>query len=149
MNYNSLTFWLLFLAVLLPYWQYAHRRPAAPSQPSFHKLGHLLAEARANGMRVVVVALPTAPSLQYEIPDGLVATVAEAGMTFLDDRFTPALSPDLFPDGLHLADEGKAIYTRLLAAELIGACLAGTRAPGERCALILTAPRSATKETIL
>jgi hypothetical protein len=99
-------------------WQYAHRRPAAPSQPSFHKLGRLLAEARANGMRVVVVALPTAPSLQYEIPDGLVATVEEAGMTFLDDRFTPALSPDLFPDGLHLADEGKAIYTRLLAAEL-------------------------------
>jgi hypothetical protein len=99
-------------------WQYAHRRPAALSQPSFHKLGRLIAEARANGMRVVVVALPTAPSRQYEVPDALVATVEEAGMTFLDDHFIPALAPDLFPDGLHLADEGKSIYTRLLAAEL-------------------------------
>jgi alginate O-acetyltransferase complex protein AlgI len=26
MNYNSLTFWLLFLAVLLPYWRLSHRR---------------------------------------------------------------------------------------------------------------------------
>jgi hypothetical protein len=69
-------------------------------------------------MRVVVVALPTALTLQYGIPDALVATVEEAGMTFLDDRFIPALSPELFPDGLHLADEGKSIYTRLLVAEL-------------------------------
>lgn len=108
MNYNSVMFWLLFLAVLLPFGQDAHRRPAASSQPSFQELGRLLAGARANGTNVVV-ALPTAPSRQYEVPDALVATVGEADMTFLDDRFIPALPPDLIPDGLHLADKGKAI----------------------------------------
>jgi hypothetical protein len=99
-------------------WQYAHRPAAPPSRPGFQKLGRLLAEARANGTKVVVVALPTASSRRYEVPDALVATVEGAGMTFLDNRFIPALSPELFPDGLHLADEGKAIYTPLLAAEL-------------------------------
>jgi hypothetical protein len=99
-------------------WQYAHRPAVSTSQPSFRKLERLLAEARANGTQVVVVALPTASSRRYEVPDALVATVEQAGMTFLDDRVLPELPPDLFPDGLHLVDEGKAIYTPLLAAEL-------------------------------
>lgn len=111
-------------------WQYAHRpTAAAASQPGFQKLARLLAEARANGMQVVVVALPTAPSRRDEVPKTLIETVEQAGMTFLDNRVMPGLPPDLFPDGLHLADEGKAIYTPLLAAEL-SRLVARQRGPG-------------------
>lgn len=99
-------------------WQYTHRPSAPPVQPRFRKLERLLAEARANNADVVVVALPTAPSRGYEVPNALVATVKAAGMTFIDDHSLAALPPELFPDGLHLADEGKAIYTPMLAEEL-------------------------------
>jgi hypothetical protein len=158
MNYNSLTFWLLFLAVLLPYWWQAAALEASPgpriavvgnstlrSGVDGDALGKLVTKALdrpvsasllvADSAEVTtwhfmlprlfwrprleadMVVLPTASSRRYEVPDALVATVEQAGMTFLDDRVLPELPPDLFPDGLHLADDGKAIYTPLLATE--------------------------------
>ena len=128
-------------------WQYSRQLAARPSPPVFQKLSRLLDEAKSNGMKVVVVALPTAPSRRYEVPDALVATVEGAGMTFA----TTGSCLRCRPSCSRRPSYGRCWKSDLHSFIGCGAHAAGDSATGPRgkdFTVTLSGLRSTTKETI-
>jgi hypothetical protein len=97
--------------------QPAGRNRAVPGNgPSYELLDRALALWRAEGIDVVLVAMPV-PS-RYEIDPVIVKKVRAAGARLMDARHLPGLTPADYPDGYHLGRRGAEIYTNFLAENL-------------------------------
>jgi hypothetical protein len=85
--------------------------------PTHSLLLRLLALARANHTRVIVVAMPAREP--YEIDPAVPAILkTDNNAVLMDCRFIPGITPVDFSDGWHLNADGAAIFTRYMATKL-------------------------------
>lgn len=89
------------------------RRTAPNRQRTYDRLARLLEMARAEGTQVVLAAMPVLTP--YEIDPALYGVAAAHGATLLDCRNIEGITPDMFPDGLHMNAVAAACYSRHLA----------------------------------
>jgi hypothetical protein len=85
---------------------------------SYNRLARFLALAAAQGVRVIVVAMPQ--PVAYSLDPQIKLTVEGAGMNLLDCRSVDGISTASFADEIHLASGGAAVYSRFLGRELAG-----------------------------
>jgi hypothetical protein len=85
---------------------------------SYEVLDRALALWRAQGIEVVLVAMPI-PS-RYEIDPVVIQKAQAAGARFIDARDLPTLTREDFPDAYHMGQRAAEIYTKFLAEQLAG-----------------------------
>lgn len=90
--------------------------PSSGRTNSYEVLDRALALWRAQGIEVVLVAMPI-PS-RYEIDPAVVRKAQAAGARLIDARDLPTLTPEDFPDGYHMGPRAAEIYTGFLATNL-------------------------------
>jgi hypothetical protein len=83
---------------------------------SYQLLDRALALWRAQGIEVVLVAMPI-PS-GYEIDQAVVLKAQSVGARLIDARELPALTREDFPDGYHMGPKAAKIYTRFVAERM-------------------------------
>ncbi len=86
------------------------------AQPTYQRLEQLMALARANGVRIVFVAMPQ--EKPYTLDPRLKKTVEDAGMTLVDCRAVEGLDQKSYLDEAHLNSAGANIFSRFLADQL-------------------------------
>jgi len=94
-------------------------QPAAPS--TYLRLQALLETARAQGVQVVLAAMPIPDP--YEIDPELPGLAQQHGAALVDCRRVPGIAVEMFPDGLHMNADASRLYTRFLAEQLDGRAL--------------------------
>jgi len=92
------------------------RPPNDQKAKSYELLDRALKLWRAQGIEVVLVAIPTPSS--YQIDEAVIQKVQATGARLIDARQLPALSPEDFPDGYHMGPRAAQIYTRFVAEKL-------------------------------
>ena len=102
---------------------YRHRQGAEPPRRkrTHAALERLLARAHDEGSRLIFVAYPTlacAHGKCYDLDPETVGIVRQAGMTLIDLRHAPELGPERYADDVHLDDEGRARFSRMLGRAL-------------------------------
>ncbi|MCS6912537.1 MAG: hypothetical protein RMK29_04395 [Myxococcales bacterium] len=99
-----------------------YRHQAAQAGPvrsgSLRALRRLIDRAQQTGVRLCFVAYPTIPSQPYEVNPSVVALIRASGMDYLDLRRTTVLPARLYADEVHLSEQGRPIFSRLLADAL-------------------------------
>lgn len=93
------------------------RRATAPP-PTYERLRSLLADARQDGVTVVIAAMPV--RTPYELDTALLATLDEGQARLIDCRDVPGIVPEMFPDGIHMNETAAVTYSRYLARQLTG-----------------------------
>ena len=86
--------------------------------PVYAKAKRLMALAKANGVRVVWVAMPLRPDMHHIIDPDLLKVVAEAGMSFMDCRQVPGLDASKFKDHWHMNEDGGRVFSRYMGRAL-------------------------------
>jgi hypothetical protein len=84
-----------------------------PTPPTFHRLRQLLTLARADGVEVLLAAMPVPEP--YDIEPEVRQLADELGVRLIDCRRVPGVTPEMFPDGLHMDVRAARLYTRFLA----------------------------------
>ncbi len=90
--------------------------------PDYTRLERFLKMIRDSGASLIVVAFPMQPRVgkaPYEIDPQVRSLVEAYGFLFKDLREIKGLEANLYRDSIHLTREGKAVYTKILAGELI------------------------------
>lgn len=96
----------------------SEKHAGANPQTSYTRLSRLIALAKEQGVRVIVVAMPQ--QKMYSLDPQIRATVEGMGMSFLDCRKVDGIGPTSFADEIHLAGAGALTYSRFLGRELAG-----------------------------
>ena len=91
---------------------------AKTTSKSYQRLSRLLATAKQDGVRVVVVAMPQ--PIVYALDPQIKTVVESAGMTFLDCRVVNGISSASFVDEMHLGPGGALTYSHFLGSQLAG-----------------------------
>lgn len=86
-------------------------------RPTYQRLEQFVHLAEANGVKVIVVAMPQKE--HYTLDPGLQPVVESAGGTLIDARDVDGLTRADFMDQLHLNPTGATIYSRYLARQLV------------------------------
>jgi hypothetical protein len=84
----------------------------------YRGLRAVLRAAQERGCRICFVAFPMLPpknSSVYPLDARALSLIRQAGMDFVDLRHLPSLPSSYYVDDIHLNEEGKAIYSRILA----------------------------------
>jgi hypothetical protein len=104
---------------------YKHEQAAAAAAPhrarTHHALERLLERAREEGSRLVFVAYPTQEAARgnpYALDPTTVEILHDAGVQLLDLRRVDSIPPELYIDDIHLGEEGRERWSRLVAAAL-------------------------------
>ena len=92
--------------------------PPGGTAKSYALLDRALAMWRAQGIEVVLVAMPIPSS--YQIDPVVIRKAQAAGVRLIDARNLPTLTREDFPDGYHMGSRAAQIYTRFLAESLAG-----------------------------
>ncbi|APR84970.1 Hypothetical protein A7982_10319 [Minicystis rosea] len=100
------------------------RSPHVADGTARDALSRFLGRARANGSEVLFVAFPSRPrdpkaEVPYDVPVEMRQMIADAGMSYLDLRRMPELTPDCYDDDIHLNEAGRRIYSARFARELV------------------------------
>lgn len=92
----------------------------APRTPSYAAFERLLARAESKKTRLLWIAFPTkqTSTAPVALPADILGSIARHGQRFLDLRGVPGLEATHYADPLHLTEEGKSVYTHILATEL-------------------------------
>ncbi|MEZ6067100.1 MAG: hypothetical protein R3B90_15675 [Planctomycetaceae bacterium] len=80
---------------------------------TYERLARLIDLARADGVRVILAAMPV--PTPYELDEPLLELVAARNVELLDCRQIEGVTDDMFPDGLHMNSDASARYTTHLA----------------------------------
>ncbi len=89
-----------------------------PSNQTFHRLEYLADLARSHGIHIILVAMPTRPPSFHEFQPEEIAMINHLGITLIDLREYPELTPEMFKDHVHLNERGAEIHSRRLAEHL-------------------------------
>jgi len=105
--------------------------PFAP--PDYSRFERFLRMIQRSGAKLVVVAFPTQSGngeTPYAIDPRVPSLVESYGFVFKDLRRVEGLENSMYQDYIHLTAEGRRIYTRILAGEILRG-RSGTRPNGE------------------
>ncbi len=98
---------------------------AIPSRaPDYSRFERFLGMIERSGAALVVVAFPTQSEdgeFPYTIDPKVRSLVESYGFVFKDLRRVEGLENSMYQDYIHLTDEGKMVYTRILAGEILRA----------------------------
>ncbi|MCP4375439.1 MAG: hypothetical protein GY794_04605 [bacterium] len=84
--------------------------------PTFERIGRLAKLVKDTGARGVFVAMPL-PDI-WDTDPQVEQAIKEMGMTYIDARKIDGITPEDFPDGYHMGEKAKLIYSRFIAARL-------------------------------
>jgi len=101
--------------------------PGGTVLPGERRLAEMFKETGAHG---IFAAMPL-PHIWEPYPQ-VERTIEDAGMTYIDARKIDGVGPDDFPDGYHMGEKAKVIYSRFIAAELAERIRASAARPASR-----------------
>lgn len=82
-------------------------------QPTYERLSQLIDQAQRAHVEVVLIAMPL--QQEYELDPQLVELARARQFTLMDCRHPAGVTPEMLPDGLHLTQQGAALYSQYLA----------------------------------
>jgi len=103
-------------------------RPAP--EPTFERLDRLAELLKDSGADGIFAAMPL-PHIWAPYPQ-VQKTVESRGMTYVDARKIDGVGPDDFPDGYHMGENAKIVYSRFIAARLAERIAASGARPADR-----------------
>ena len=95
----------------------AKRNGAEPPEPTFDRMRRLANLFKETGAGGLFVAMPL-PDV-WETDPQVEQIAVEAGMTYVDARKLSGVGSGDFPDGYHMGEEAKLVYSRFLAARIV------------------------------
>jgi len=98
--------------------------------PTFERMRRLAEMFKETGAHGIFAAMPL-PHIWEPYPQ-VERTIEDAGMTYIDARKIDGVGPDDFPDGYHMGEKAKVIYSRFIAAELAERIRASAARPASR-----------------
>lgn len=89
-----------------------------PPRANYWRLERFLKLVKRSGASLMVVAFPIRPvdgKPGFDIDPDAVRLIESYGFIFKDMRLVDGLQPAMYRDGLHMTDDGKKIYTKVLS----------------------------------
>lgn len=90
----------------------------APAQANYWRLERFLKLVKRSGASLMVVAFPIRPidgKPGFDIDPDAARLIESYGFIFKDMRLVDGLQPAMYRDELHMTDDGKKIYTKVLS----------------------------------
>ncbi|MBK1853712.1 hypothetical protein JO972_01970 [Verrucomicrobiaceae bacterium 5K15] len=91
-------------------------RKSTEPEETYERMKRFIAEARQHGVKIYFIPMPQ-PEVWDFNPEAQKIIEAE-GMTVLDARAIPGMTPEDFSDGYHLGETGKVKFSRWMAGQL-------------------------------
>ncbi|MEZ5940691.1 MAG: hypothetical protein R3C18_04820 [Planctomycetaceae bacterium] len=97
---------------------YSQKMPASTTtHPTYARLESLLQLIRQDNVRIVLAAMPLAE--EYRIDEGLTDIARRYKVPIVDCQHIEGITPDMFPDGVHMTATASKLYSSHLANTLL------------------------------
>jgi len=89
---------------------------ADPPPPTFRRVERLAKIFKDSGTHAIFVAMPLPE--HWEMDPEVEKLVRDSGMTFIDARKVEGIETEDFPDGYHMGDRARGIFSRFIAGKI-------------------------------
>ncbi|MCA9079361.1 MAG: hypothetical protein KDA58_02330 [Planctomycetaceae bacterium] len=84
--------------------------------PTYNRLEALIAASRQDQVRLILAAMPIRDP--YQLDPELLQLLKQHNVPLIDCRKIPGITPEMFPDGVHMTREASELYSTFLAEQL-------------------------------
>ena len=98
---------------------------AQQAHPTYHRVDKLLQTAQEDHVQFIMVAMPLGN--EYELDPALLDIFERYNVPLVDCRHIPNMTPEMFPDGVHMTADASKIYSTYLAEHLTRQQLTASR----------------------